>query len=194
MVTAMYWMQRFLKVAMATIWSMGSDLELACNTEDGVFRFSSGIPIVSEHRRRQQLLRFLMASQGGGLFALLHISALSICFPSQAEILLLQISCMAIIGVPVAGVVIAFTAIFRSRDMLFWMRLADDVDNGRIDQNWRWNMSSCLDFISTVILCAIIIAYIMGRMVLVILAFTQLRSLPPLAFHTVQWTAYIPHL
>ncbi len=197
LVTAMYWMHRFLKGVMTTIWSTGSDLELSCNTEDGVFRFSSGMPIISEHRGRvprQQMLRFLMACQAGILFAIFNGGAWSFYFPSPAEMLLWQISCIAILMGLTAAVLVPYIALFRSRNMLLWARLVDDVDNGRIDQNWRWNISSCLDFILTVICCAGIIAYIIGRMVMVILAFMQLRSLPPLAFHTVQWTTYIPHL
>ncbi|KAK0229396.1 hypothetical protein EDD85DRAFT_145596 [Armillaria nabsnona] len=184
-VTAMYWMQRFLMGVMATIWSMGSDLELACNTEDGVSRFSSGIPSLSEcrgHLPREQMWRFVMAAEGGALFAVLHASAWAFYFPSQTEMLLWQISCLAIF-IGLQAVALA----------LVWVRLVYDVDM-RIHQNWRWNMPNCFNFILTVIFCTCIIGYIMGRMVLVILAFTQLRSLPPLAFHTVQWTAYIPHL
>ncbi len=193
MVTAMYWMQRFLKGAMATIWNMGSDLELACNTEDGVSRFSSGVPVISEHRPIQQMLRIIMACYGSFLFVLFNAWALPFYFPSQTEILLWQISSWAILMGPTAAIIVPYVARFRYANTLLWMRL-DDVDNGRIDQNWRWNMSSCLDFILTVIFCACIIAFIIGRMVLVTLAFMQLRSLPPLAFHTVQWTTYIPHL
>ncbi len=195
--TAMYWMERFLKGVMATIWSMGSDLELACNTEDGVSRFSSGIPSLSEcrgHLPREQMWRFMMAAEGGALFVSLHALAWPFYFPSQTEMLLWRISCIAIfIGVE-AVVLVPYVALFRSGNRLLWARLVDEVDNGRIDQNWRWNMSSCLDFILTMICCAGIVGYIIGRTVLVILAFTQLRSLPPLAFHTVQWTTYIPHL
>ncbi len=196
MVTAMYWMQMFLKVAMGTIWSTGSDLELACNTEDGVFRFSSGMPIISEYRGcvpRQQMWRFVMAGYGGLLFGVINVGALSFYFPSQAEMLLWQISCIAMFIGLQAVALVPYVAFLRSGNTLLWVRLFYDVDR-RIHQNWRWNTPNCFDFILTVIFCACIIGYIMGRMVLVILAFTQLRSLPPLAFHTVQWTAYIPHL
>ncbi|PBK85595.1 hypothetical protein ARMGADRAFT_1036336 [Armillaria gallica] len=169
MVTAMYWMQRFLKGAMATILNTGSDLELACSTEDGVFRFSSGTPIISDHRGRvprQQMLRFMMACYGTFLFGFFNVWAKSFHFPSQVEILLWRISCIAILIGMEAVVLVPYVARFRSGNTLLWTRLVDDVDNGRIDQNWRWNMSSCLEFIVTVIFCACIIAYIMGRMVL----------------------------
>ncbi len=39
-----------------------------------------------------------------------------------------------------------------------------------------------------------IILYIVARITLIILAFLQLRSLPPLAFCAVEWTTYIPHM
>ncbi len=197
MVTAMYWMQRFLRGAMATIWNMGSDLELACNTEDGVFRFSSGMPIISEHRvhvPRQQMWRSRMACYGGLLFAFFNVVPQSFYFPSQAEMLLWRISCVAIAIGMNAVVLVSYVEFFRSKNTLLWARLVDDVDNGRIHQNWRWNIPNCLDFILTVIFCACTIAYIMGRMVLVILAFMQLRSHRRWPFITVQWTTYIPHL
>ncbi|KAH9957225.1 hypothetical protein BC827DRAFT_1227028 [Russula dissimulans] len=36
--------------------------------------------------------------------------------------------------------------------------------------------------------------YICGRLVLLVLAFLTLRSLPPATFHTVRWTSFIPHI
>ncbi|KAK0432173.1 hypothetical protein EV421DRAFT_2064066, partial [Armillaria borealis] len=41
---------------------------------------------------------------------------------------------------------------------------------------------------------AALVAYIVARIILIILAFLQLRSLPSFAFCTVQWTTYIPHI
>ncbi|KAK0475640.1 hypothetical protein EDD18DRAFT_1089669, partial [Armillaria luteobubalina] len=37
-------------------------------------------------------------------------------------------------------------------------------------------------------------SYIVARIILIILAFLQLRSLPLAAFCTIQWTTYIPHI
>ncbi|KAK0229392.1 hypothetical protein EDD85DRAFT_776670 [Armillaria nabsnona] len=51
-----------------------------------------------------------------------------------------------------------------------------------------------LAYISIVMTVAAIVSYIVARIMLIILAVLQLRSLPPLAFHTVQWITYIPHI
>ena len=36
--------------------------------------------------------------------------------------------------------------------------------------------------------------YIIARLVILVLAFTSLRELPPGAFDTVHWTTFIPHV
>ncbi|KAK0439303.1 uncharacterized protein EV420DRAFT_1279663, partial [Desarmillaria tabescens] len=49
--------------------------------------------------------------------------------------------------------------------------------------------------ISVILLMVLgVLAYFGGRIILIVLAFTQLRSLPPSSLNTVQWTTYIPHL
>ncbi|KAK0229409.1 hypothetical protein EDD85DRAFT_974646, partial [Armillaria nabsnona] len=51
-----------------------------------------------------------------------------------------------------------------------------------------------LIFIFTLLTRTGTVAYIVARIILIVLAFMQLRFLPPLAFHTVQWTTYLPHI
>ncbi|PBK64297.1 hypothetical protein ARMSODRAFT_1007166 [Armillaria solidipes] len=57
-----------------------------------------------------------------------------------------------------------------------------------------WRFSSLVMFIGLYAAGLMPLMAIISRIMLIILALMQLRSLPPLAFHTVEWTTYIPHI
>ncbi|PBK58753.1 hypothetical protein ARMSODRAFT_967466 [Armillaria solidipes] len=194
MATAMYSLQGFLKRIMTTVLSMESGLEPPCNTQDGVFRFSSG-------RGRPEGLggripnetwaRFVMTVGVGSLFGGFHCAAWSFYFPSHAEMFLWRISSVAVLIGLLAASLLPCYHLIRSGNALMW---AHNLDVRRRNPQWNVNTYTLVQFILTVISCAGIIAYIVGRMALVILAFMQLRSLPQLAYYTAQWTTYIPHI
>ncbi|KAK0432188.1 hypothetical protein EV421DRAFT_2040825 [Armillaria borealis] len=152
---------------------------------DGACRFYSGT-------RREMQARLMAMGGVGYLFGGFHCVAWSFYFPSHAEMVLWRFSSMAIlISLIVGG----------------HIRVGDIILNW-IDPEWMSNTVSLFlrisrdDKIWVIILAIIsyfmvsvgIVAYIVARIILIILAFLQLRSLPPLAFCTVQWTTYIPHI
>ncbi|PBK85591.1 hypothetical protein ARMGADRAFT_1129129 [Armillaria gallica] len=117
------------------------------------------------------LKRFLTMDCVGSLFAAFHFAAWSFYFPSHAEMVLWRFSCTAVlIGVFASGnySLIGITVIVP------WVKF--------------------LRLISFLMMPVGIVVYIIARIMLIILAFLQLRSLPPFAFCTVQWTTHIPHI
>ena len=108
---------------------------------------------------------FLVTLVFGGI----HCVAWSFTFPSHTEQLLWRISSIAITGVPLAWV-----------GILFIFNLFDN-DNP---------VSTILD--TTLILLTFL--YPVSRILLLVLSLTTLRSLPPSAYQTVQWTTFLPHV
>ncbi|SJL18586.1 uncharacterized protein ARMOST_22183 [Armillaria ostoyae] len=152
---------------------------------DGACRFYSGTA--------REVGARLMAMVGiGFLFGAFHCVAWSFYFPSHTEMVLWRFSSIAVlIGFLVGGH-------FRVGDIIL-----DWVDPewtpkpaslflraSRDDKTWSLTLAAISSFMVSVG----IVAYIVARIILIVLAFLQLRSLPPLAFCTVQWTTYIPHI
>ncbi|KZP09486.1 hypothetical protein FIBSPDRAFT_759935 [Athelia psychrophila] len=103
------------------------------------------------------------------MFGAIHCAAWSFAFPSHAEKLIWRIASIALVGVP---------AIY-----IFLLGL------------WARKLKSRKAI--TILLLVLLIRipfYILARMVLLVLAFTTLRSLPLAALETVQWTTLIPHI
>lgn len=101
------------------------------------------------------------------VFGAIHCIAWSFTFPSHIELLLWRISSVTIIVVPF--IFILLVAIFTFR----------------------------VDLLSKIAIFGAIIGipfYIIARIVLIILAFTTLRSLPSTTYETVQWLTFFPHV
>jgi hypothetical protein len=108
----------------------------------------------------------------GMAFGAVHFIAWWYEFPSHAEFILWRISCIALVVVPL------FSAI-----------------------TCGWNLaalgSTLLDvigFIAGSLLFLSAWLYIAARIATIVIAFTTLRSLPPDALLTVDWTTFIPHI
>ncbi|PBK83049.1 hypothetical protein ARMGADRAFT_975243 [Armillaria gallica] len=189
-------LQWFLKGAMTTVLSMEADLGLARDTEHGSFRFSSGrgyMRVLGADEPNETWARFVMTVGVGSLFGAFHCAAWSFYFPSHAEMLLWRVSSVAVVIGLLAASHLPGAFLITQGNALAWTRNKLWETDQRV--LWTpWRNSRFVEFILTAISCAGIIAYIIGRMALVILAFMQLRSLPPLAFHAIQWTTYIPHI
>ena len=103
------------------------------------------------------------------VFGGIHCIAWSFAFPSPTEQLLWRISSIAITGIPLAVAGIVFI-----RNQL-------DYDNP-------------VSLILGITLILLIFLYPVSRILLLVLSLTTLRSLPPSAYQTVQWTTFIPHV
>ncbi|KAK0229395.1 hypothetical protein EDD85DRAFT_145535 [Armillaria nabsnona] len=145
---------------------------------DGAFPFHSG------GTTRDMSSRLVIMPGVGFLFGAFHSVAWSFYFPSHTEMMLWRLSSTAvIIGLCVEGHLIGVLLIivFIDRERL-----------SKLDRSMKDRETWALIF--ALLTFAGIFAYTVARIMLIILAFLQLRSLPPLAFCTVQWTTYIPHI
>ncbi len=115
----------------------------------------------------KQVTHFVIILGVGSLFGAFHCTAWSFSFPSYAEMVLWRFSSLTMFMGVFAGGCLPVAAIIESRawKVFYFLSLAVGV-----------------------------VSYIIAWIMLIILAFIQLRSLPPLAFHTVKWTTYIPHI
>jgi hypothetical protein len=104
------------------------------------------------------------------VFGGIHCIGWLLSFPSHTEQLLWQVSSVAITGVPL------FIAV-----MVFIEAIFHDIPDVVQD------LMPILYLLSP-------IPYLLARVTLLVLAFTALRSLPPSALQTVQWTTFIPHV
>ena len=103
------------------------------------------------------------------VFGGIHCIAWSFAFPSPTEQLLWRISSIAITGTPLA---------FISAFFIF-------------NQQLHYNPVSAILFIAIFLLAFF---YPVSRILLLVLSLTTLRSLPPSAYQTVQWTTFLPHI
>ncbi|KZP22259.1 hypothetical protein FIBSPDRAFT_1043726 [Athelia psychrophila] len=103
------------------------------------------------------------------VFGAVHCIAWSFVFPSHAEKLIWRIASIALVGVPAIYIFL----------LGLWARKPESRKA------------------ITIFLLLLLIGipfYLLARVVLLVLAFTTLRSLPPAAFETVHWTTFIPHV
>ncbi|KAH9959116.1 hypothetical protein BC827DRAFT_1216279, partial [Russula dissimulans] len=110
-----------------------------------------------------------IASAFGGI----HCIGWSFTFPSSTERTLWRVASISITSVPIA------MSIFMPNDLPRFFDLFPALVTEGIIQ--------CLLLLLSVL-------YILSRLVLLTLPFLCLRSLPPAAYHTVQWTSFIPHI
>ncbi|KAJ7030797.1 hypothetical protein C8F04DRAFT_1112522, partial [Mycena alexandri] len=115
----------------------------------------------------------------GTLFGAIHCIGWSFTFPSHTDVVLWRISCALMVAVPLY-ISISGWILWRPMDRHFL-------------EDFKW----FLWFLYGLLICFLILGavlYISARVVTLTLAFTTLRSLPPAAYETVQWTTFIPHI
>jgi len=113
-------------------------------------------------------LGFLVVTVVASAFGGIHCIGWLFTFPSSAERTLWQVASVLITSVPIAVSLLTFTS---------------SVPISESD----------VDFI-TIIVTSLSFFYALGRLVLLVLSFLCLRSLPPAAYHVVHWTSFIPHV
>ncbi len=161
-------------------------------------------------------VRLLAVFYVGGLFGAIHCAAWSFSFPSHAEKVLWRTSSVAIIVGLVCGISHALSIRKRlfilliaissrllrkvpeqSRISTFTTRIYsyNDSDYTILENNSIFNtLRYCRDSVLGFLSVLAIAIYIVARVTLIVLALLQLRSLPPLALRTVNWTTVIPHI
>jgi hypothetical protein len=105
-------------------------------------------------------------------FGAVHFIAWWYRFPSHAEFILWRISCIALVVVPL------FSTITCGLNLVPLH-------------------STLLDVIATIATLPLLLSawlYVEARIATIVIAFTTLRSLPPDALLTVDWTTFIPHI
>ena len=107
----------------------------------------------------------------GVCFGAIHCISWGFSFPTDTELLMWRVSCVAITAVP----------IYISLGFLLADRLGDKFDLFVIIGFYFCPLSGG-------------ILYILARAITLVLAFTSLRDLPPGAYETVHWTTFIPHV
>ena len=107
----------------------------------------------------------------GMAFGAIHFIAWNSKFPSDLEHLLWRISSIVITAVPLMVVILC------------------SIDFS----DWGW-MSLIISVTTTVILLPAALLYCFVRISTLVIAFTTLRALPLVAFQTVDWATFIPHL
>ena len=105
------------------------------------------------------------------VFGGIHCIAWSFHFPSQTEQLLWRISSIAITGIPLAVAGIRFIG-------------------NQLDDDNPWPVQA----IPNIALLLLAFLYPISRILLLVLSLSTLRSLPPSAYQTVQWTTVLPHV
>ncbi|KAK0471324.1 hypothetical protein IW261DRAFT_1572193 [Armillaria novae-zelandiae] len=131
--------------------------------------------------RNGDALLFWTMGSVGCFFGAFHCLAWSFSFPSHTEMVLWRVSSLgvlvAIFGMSCVALMQRLkiskiiSSLIPEKVLRFIEKLIDD---------WIVRFSTFI--------------YIVARIMLIALAFLQLRHLSPLSFYTVQWTTYIPHI
>lgn len=107
------------------------------------------------------------------IFGGIHCVAQSFEFPSHMEQLLWRIASLAITCLPVIFIAIFFLSVLTEDKVPEWVTYV---------------------IVVRVINPILFGLYVISRFVLLVLPFMALRSLPPDAYKTVEWTTFIPHV
>ncbi|KIM24455.1 hypothetical protein M408DRAFT_317699 [Serendipita vermifera MAFF 305830] len=165
------WAGRLItKVAVYTVGAQ--DHYVKISEKHSIPMFWSGRP-----KDEAMALAGLGPSVLGSAFGAIHCIAWLSEFPSRSELVIWRISCVAMIVVPCIVT-------------LFCVVAAADERMGGNDP--RWMLSILIICTGLIIVSAWL--YIASRIATLVIAFTTLRSLPPVAYTTVDWTTFIPHI
>ncbi len=152
----------------------------------------SAAPRFYSGTNEEVLHRYLTMVCVGSLFGAFHCAAWSFYFPSHTEMVLWRFSLTAVlIGLFIGGHkgLIDQIMVLVDRE---WVSKLDRKFNCPWEDLKPW--AKFLNGISALTMFVGTVTYIAARIMLIILAFLQLRSLPLFSFCTVQWTTYIPHI
>lgn len=141
------------------------------NKEDEIF----SMMFYSEDASEKPLLS--TAAVAGALFGAVHCLAWHFSFPSHAERILWRAASLIVVGSCAA----TFYTVFTARPLVRVTGFRQVVTNVFV---WLGILLSGLA----------IFVYPIARIILLVIAVTSLRSLPPSAFQTVDWIEFVPHI
>ncbi|THU80829.1 hypothetical protein K435DRAFT_972603 [Dendrothele bispora CBS 962.96] len=112
------------------------------------------------------------------VFGAIHCTPWNSTFPTPTEQLLWRVSAVTVTAFPLVWFPLFGVYQFFDdyHDDSLTMNLIDTVANGII------------------VIFLLPLAYIWARITLIVIAFTELRALPPSAYQTVDWARFIPHI
>ena len=154
------------------IWDgLGKILAFIAGGQDNVVRLSreDSVPMFWGSSTGDEVFIADIIILGVGIcFGAIHCIAWRFSFPTDAELLMWRISCVAITTIPVHIFLGLFLAVVLQSENAFG--------------------------IVAIATLPVLILYIIARAVTLVLAFTSLRGLPFGAYETVHWTTFIPHI
>ncbi|KAI0062764.1 hypothetical protein BV25DRAFT_1915890 [Artomyces pyxidatus] len=128
-------------------------------------------------QERNEYYADVLALGAAMVFGAVHCAAWDYVFPSGAERFMWRLSSISIIAVP--GVLLVA--------LLAWL----PTEMGRPD--WRRRKGKVILILMSVVTVLSGLVYVAARILLITLSFTTLRSLPYVAYESIQWTLFVPH-
>ncbi|THU96292.1 hypothetical protein K435DRAFT_664717, partial [Dendrothele bispora CBS 962.96] len=111
------------------------------------------------------------------LFGGIHCAPWNSTFPTHIEQILWHVSAVTVTAFP-----LVWFPLFGA------YRFFDDYDTRRTA------MELIEDANTIIVIFLLPLVYICARITLIVIAFTELRVLPPSAYQTVEWTRFVPHI
>ena len=138
---------------------------------------SSNSPLISwfGRDRYEAIGRWTWAalSISASVFGAVHCLAWNLPFPTPGERLAWRICSVTTASLPIA------LALLMSYIITGEYEPEDDISTLRI--------------LSIILMCCCLLSYAIGRITLIVLAFTALRALPVDTYQTIEWNNYLPH-
>lgn len=115
------------------------------------------------------------SSIAGILFGAIHCIAWNFSYPSHVEQIMWRTASLGVIG----SCFLSLVGVYAWDDFTSFINC--------LFGKWAY-------LILTPILIFVALLYPVARITLLVLGTTSLRSLPPAAFHTVEWAEFVPHI
>ncbi|KIM28233.1 hypothetical protein M408DRAFT_144749 [Serendipita vermifera MAFF 305830] len=191
-----FWIERWIKIISCYIIGLQDD-HVALSKQCSIPMFWSG-RMEGDHLFAATLGPAIL----GSAFGAIHCIAWSSAFSSRDELVLWRISCIAMIIIPliVAFLCACFLGLMRMEEMQRGRRKRQPRMErkpsrpSKLRELTKSVLVVCIVGVVYPLVVASFVLYIVSRIVTLVIAFTSLRSLPPGALMTVEWTTFIPHL
>ncbi|KIM22218.1 hypothetical protein M408DRAFT_28856 [Serendipita vermifera MAFF 305830] len=165
------------------VWRwMGKTLEYTTGGQDTYVTMSKECSIPMFWSGRISMDHLAVAGMGpsilGAAFGAIHSIAWVSQFPSHPELVLWRVSCVIMIVFPLNTAILCIIDILRQRT----------------GKQYAQSLLEVIKFMCFLFIVLSLWLYFASRVATMVIAFTTLRSLPPAAFATVDWTTLIPHI